>query len=235
MASTTRDDQDAAGAYERETTPSDAYRTALTALLTTQSVPVWNVGQRDMYGEHVMDGPSLDQWVRTANVWAELERNVWQFTNLATAARIDMTDGHVDGPWSDLSGRIADLQSSWLGLVFSMCYLDSIGHAMIRLCAQSNYGPLFRASRPGPNAKWGMVTTGLLSLGEVVALEQLPRAEVRDAQSQSQALSADMLRIVVAQEASHRWVSEGIAAPIDAEAVLAAAEARVASRLEAWS
>jgi len=235
MTSTTREHQDAAGAYERATTPSKEYRTALTALLTTQSVPVWNVGQRDMYGEHVMDGPSLDHWVRTANVWAELERNVWEFTNLAAAAGIAVTDDRADGPWSDLSGRIAELERSWLGLVFSLCYLDSIGHAMIRQCAQSNYGPLLRASRPGPNAKWGMVTTGLLSLGEVVALDQLPRAEVYAARAKWQALSADVMQVVVAQEASHRWVSEGIAAPIDAEQVLAVADARVATRLAAWS
>ena len=222
-------------AYERETTPSEAYRAALTALLTTQSVPVWNLGQRDSYGEHVMDGPSLDQWVRTANVWAELERNVWEFTNLAAAAGISVTDDHVDGPWNDLLGRIAERQSSWLGLVFSLCYLDSIGHAMIRLCARSNYGPLRRASRPGPNAKWGMVATGLLCLDEVVALEQLPRATVRAARAQWHALSGDVLQIVVAQEARHQWVSEGIAGPIDAEQVLAVADARVAGRLEAWS
>ena len=67
MASTMRD-QGAVGVYERDTTPSEKYRAALTALLTTQSVPVWNVGQRDAFGEHVMDGPSLDHWVRTANV-----------------------------------------------------------------------------------------------------------------------------------------------------------------------
>jgi hypothetical protein len=235
MASTTREHQDAVGAYERDSTPSEAYRAELTALLTTQSLPVWNVGQRDSFGEHVMDGPSLDQWVRTANVWAELERNVWEFGNIAAAAGLSVAHDHLDGPWTDLYERIVDLQSSWLGLVFSLCYLDSIGHAMIRLCAQSNYGPLLRASRPGPNAKWGMVTTGLLSLGEVVALDQLPRAEVHAARAKWQALSAEVLRIVVAQEARHRWVSEGIAAPIDAEQVLAAADARVSTRLAAWS
>lgn len=234
MASTVRD-HDAVGAYERDTTPSEEYRVALTALLTTQSVPVWNVAQRDAFGEHVMSGPSLDHWVRTANVWAELERNVWEFGNVAAAAGIPVTDGQVDGPWSGLSGRVAQAQGSWLGLVFSLCYLDSIGHAMIRQCAQSNYGPLLRASRPGPNAKWGMVATGLLCLGEVVALDQLPRADVLDARGQWHALSADVLRIVIAQEASNRWVSEGIAAPIDAEQVLVAADERVAIRLGAWS
>ncbi|MEO5837625.1 MAG: hypothetical protein ABIQ73_03630 [Acidimicrobiales bacterium] len=235
MASKTREHQGATSAYERDSTPSEAYRAALTALLTTQSVPVWNVGQREMYGEHVMDGPSLDQWVRTANVWAELERNVWEFGNIAAAAGISVTDDHVDGPWTNLLGRITEAENSWLGLVFSLCYLDSIGHAMIRQCAQSNYGPLIRASRLGPNAKWGMVATGLLSLGDVVALDQLPRADVLDARAQWHALCAEVLQIVVAQETSNRWVSEGIAAPIDADQVLAAADARVATRLEAWS
>jgi hypothetical protein len=238
MASTMRD-QGAVGAYERDTTPSEEYRAALTALLTTQSVPVWNVAQRDAFGEHVMNGPSLDHWVRTANVWAELERNVWEFGNIAAAAGIPVTDGkidgQVDGPWSGLSGRVAEAQGSWLGLVFSLCYLDSIGHAMIRQCAESNYGPLLRASRPGPNAKWGMVATGLLCLGEIVSLDQLPRADVLDARAQWHALAGDVMRVVIAQEASNRWVSEGIAAPIDAPQVLAAADARVAVRLEAWS
>lgn len=235
MVSTVRDHEGAVGAYERDTTPSDAYRVALTALLGTQSVPVWNTGQRDSYAEHVMNGPSLDHWVRTANVWAELERNVWEFANIATAAGIPVTDGQVDGPWGDLSGRIAEAQNSWLGLVFSLCYLDSIGHAMIRQCAQSNYGPLLRISRPGPNSKWGMVATGLLCLGEIVALEQLPRADVLDARVRWHALSDDVLRVVVAQEASGGWVEHGIAGAIDAEQVLVAADARVADRLEAWS
>ena len=235
MASTVRDQPDAVGVYERDSTPSEEYRAALTALLTTQSVPVWNVGQRDSYCEHVMNGPSLDHWVRTANVWAELERNVWDFANMAAAAGIPVTDDRVDDPWTDLSGRISGSQSSWLGLVFSLCYLDSIGQRMIRQCAQSNYGPLLRTARPGPNSKWGMVATGLLCLGEIVALDQLPRSDVLDARVQWRSLSDDVLRVVIEQEASGRWVGEGIAAPIEAEQVLAAADARVATRLEAWS
>jgi hypothetical protein len=235
VGSTVRDQQGAIGAYERDTTPSGEYRAALTTLLTTQSVPVWNVGQRDSYCEHVMNGPSLDHWVRTANVWAELERNVWDFGNIAAAAGIPVTDGQVDGPWTGLSRRIAESQSSWLGLVFSLCYLDSIGHAMIRQCAESNYGPLLRASRLGPNGKWGMVATGLLCVSEIVEHDQLSRADVLDTRAQWIALSDEVLRVVSSQEASGRWVDHGIAAPIDAEQVLAAADARVASRLEAWS
>jgi hypothetical protein len=168
-------------------------------------------------------------------VWAEIERNVWDFGNIAAAAGLSVTDGQIDGPWTELSDRIAELQDSWLGLVFSLCYLDSIGHAMIRQCAQSTYGPLLRSSRLGPNGKWGMVATGLLSLAEVVALDQAPRADVLDARAQWHALSADVLSIVIAQEASNRWVSEGIAGPLEAEQVLATADARVAIRLEAWS
>jgi hypothetical protein len=235
MASTVRDHPDAVGVYERGTTPSEEYRAALAALLTTQSVPVWSVGQRDSFCEHVMNGPSLEHWVRTANVWAELERNVWEFGNLAAAAGIPVTDGQVDGPWTDLSGRIAESQSSWLGLVFSLCYLDSIGHALIRQCATSNYGPLLRASRRIPNSKWGMVVTGLLSVSEVVENDQLPRADVLDARAQWQALSADVMRVVVSQEASGRWADNGIAAPIDAEQVMVSADERVAIRLEAWT
>ena len=233
MASTMRD-HDAVGAYERDTTPSEEYRGALTALLMMQSVPVWNVGQRDSFCEHVMDGPSLEHWVRTANVWAELERNVWEFANLASARGIPVTD-RVDGPWTDLSGRIAELQSSWLGLVFSLCYLDSIGHALIRQCSKSSYGPLHRASRRLPSSKWGMVVTGLLSLSEIVERDQLPRDDVLDARAQWRTLAHDVLRVVDSQEASGRWADNAIAAPIDADQVLAAAEARVASRLEAWS
>ena len=235
VESTVRDQQGSVGAYERDTTPSEEYRDALTALLATQSVPVWNVGQRDMYGEHVMNGPSLDHWVRTANVWAELERNVWEFANLAAAAGVPVTDDEVGGPWTGLSRRVAESQNSWLGLVFSLCYLDSIGHAMIRQCAESNYGPLLRAARVGPNGKWGMVATGLLCLGDLVAHDELPRADVLDARAHWRALSDDVLRVVTSQETSNRWVSEGIAAPIDATQVLAAADARVAIRLEAWS
>jgi hypothetical protein len=234
MASAVRDHPDAVVAYERDTIPSEEYRAALTALLMTQSVPVWNVGQRDSFCEHVMDGPSLEHWVRTANVWAELERNVWEFANLASATGIAVTD-RVDGPWTDLSGRIAESQSSWLGLVFSLCYLDSIGHALIRQCAKSSYGPLLRSSRRIPNSKWGMVVTGLLCLGEIVERDQLSRDDVLDARAKWHTLSHDVLRVVVAQEARGRWADNGIAAPIDAEQVLAAADARVTSRLEAWA
>jgi hypothetical protein len=80
-----------------------------------------------------------------------------------------------------------------------------------------------------------MVATGLLCIGEVVALDQLPRSHVLDTRAQWHALADDVLRVVIAQEAANRWVSEGIAAPIDAKQVLAAADARVAIRLEAWS
>ena len=235
MASAVRDHPDAVGAYERDTTPSEEYRAALAALLATQSVPVWNAGQRDSFGEHVMNGPSLDHWVRTANAWAELERTVWDFGNIASAAGLVVTDGRVVGPWTDLSGRIAESQSSWLGLVFSMCYLDSIGHAMIQQCATSSYGPLLRASRRISNSKWGMVVTGLLSVSEIVEQNQLPRADVLDTRAQWHALADDVLGVVVAQETTGHWTDEGISATIDAEQVLTAAEARVASRLEAWS
>jgi hypothetical protein len=220
-----------AGEFERDTIPHDAYRDALTSILVSQALPGWNVDQRDAYAEHTMDGPSLDHWVRTTNVWAELERRVWEFDHLAESA--GLADSHADVArlWSGVAARVEAVEQDWLGLVFSMCYLDGVGHALVHACRASTYGPLLRTARLATNGKWGVVASGLVGLGEVVRLEQASPAELADQRATWKSLAAVMLDIAVTAQSAlgDRY---GIAAPVDAGDVLTTIDARVENALE---
>jgi hypothetical protein len=221
----------AAGALERETIPDDGYRSALMAVLVSQALPLWNVDQRDAYAEHTMDGPSLDHWVRTTNVWAELERRVWEFDHLAESAGLHDSHAEVATCWRATADRVEAAEQDWLGLVFSMCYLDGVGHALVQACHASTYGPLLRTARLATNGKWGVVASGLVGLGEVVRLDQAPPAELAERRATWRELAAQMLTVAVAAQ-SAIGDRHGITDLVDAEATLAAVDARVAAILE---
>src|SRR5438094_67773 len=72
--------------FERDSVPSAAHRAALLSLLGAHAVPVWGWGERGAYAELVMDGPSLDHIVASAQLdrarlddrterWLELARD----------------------------------------------------------------------------------------------------------------------------------------------------------------
>jgi hypothetical protein len=217
--------------YERETIPDERYRDALVTVLLTQSAPAWNVDQRAAYGEHTMDGPSLDHWVRTTNVWAELERRVWEYDHLATSAGIDEPVTAAHAVWAELAPRIEDAEQDWLGLVFSMCYLDGVGHLMMDGCRHSTYGPLMRTARLAANGKWGVVASGLVGLDEIVRLGQVPKDELDARRSTWRAITSDILDVVRSRDATVD-VTLGIATCIDVTAALETVDERVRARLE---
>jgi hypothetical protein len=221
----------AAGTFERETIPDDGYRHALTAILVSQALPAWNIDQRDAYAEHTMDGPSLDHWVRTTNVWAELERRVWEFDHLAESAGLQDSHAVVASSWRTIATLVEAAEQDWLGLVFSMCYLDGVGHALVRACNASTYGPLLRTARLATNGKWGVVASGLVGLGEVVRLDQASTAELAERRATWRALAAEILDVAVAAQSvlDDRF---GIAEPVDRDEVLATIDARVGAILE---
>ena len=168
--------REAAPSFEACAIPDAGYREQLISLLSVQAAPMWSVGRQAAYEEHVMDGPSLDHWVRTADAWAQVERGCWELDRLL--GRLGA------GTWPDLApaatgaSSVAEALEGWIDLLFAQLAVDRLGAAMAQACADSSYSPLRRTARLVALTKRGLWASGEVGLREVVARGQLPVAEL---------------------------------------------------------
>jgi 1,2-phenylacetyl-CoA epoxidase catalytic subunit len=218
--------------YERDSMPSVEYRSALVTLLGLHALPVWGWGQRDAYARFTMEGPSLDHWVRTTNLWAEEERDLWEWEQMVVSVTDDAFDDVVSAAVGDLATRAIDAIEQWVDTVFLAICVDGFGEELMRTVAVSTYGPLERHARRMVMYKRGQCADGCDSLAELVADAQLDRAVLLERAD----LWLDVVREFAAAarrlEADTGWVQLGLAEALDVEGAVARVGARLRARLE---
>src|SRR5438552_620428 len=212
---------------ERDSVPSAPHRAALLSLLGAHAVPVWGWGERGAYAELVMDGPSLDHWVRTAGLWAEAERRSWEWEQMVAALTDESADTIVRRAVGELADRAAGAIEEWIDLVFLPVCLDGLGEELLRTVASSTYGPLERHARRLVRSKRGQCAEGCSSLDEIVASAQLDRARLDDRTERWLELARDFAERTAALEHQTAWIDLGIAQALDPDAAMARVEARL--------
>lgn len=217
----------ARASYERDSVPSPEYRAALVSLLGLHALPVWGWGQRDAYERFAMEGPSLEHWVRTTNLWAEEERDLWEWEQMVAALTDDGFDAVVASAVGDLAAHTIDALEQWVDLVFLAVCVDGLGEELMRTVTASTYGPLERHARRMVMYKRGQCADGCDSLAELVARAQIDRASLVDRATRWLDVARDFAATGRELGTDSGWVELGIAETLDVEGALA----RVGSRL----
>ena len=225
-------DVDAAATVERSTIADAGYRDALVALLGAHAIPVWGFGQREAYGDHVMTGPSLDHWVRTGNLWAEQERDLWEWEQIVGAVTDRAPADVVRDAVGELPGRVTAALVEWIDLALLAVCLDGLGEELVRTLTGSSYGPLRRHASVMVAYKRGQCADGCTGLSDVVRLRQLDLDHVRARAEVWSGLTRDAAAAVAAAEATAGWVERSLAAPLDVEAAVDRTLTRLTARLE---
>lgn len=223
----------ARASYERDSMPSAEYRAALVTMLGMQALPVWGWGQRDAYARFTMEGPSLDHWVRTTNLWAEEERDLWEWEQMVASLTDDAFDDVVAAAVGDLATRTIRAIEQWVDTVFLAICVDGLGEELMRTVAASTYGPLERHARRMVMYKRGQCADGCDSLAELVVGLQLDRALLLDRADLWLDVARDYAVAARGLEVDAGWVQLGLADALDAEGALARVEMRLRTHLEA--
>src|SRR3954454_23771489 len=203
--------------YERGSVPGDGYRRALCALLGLHALPVWGWGQRDVYERFAMEGPSLDHWVRTTNLWAEAERDLWEWEQMVAALTRDAFDHVVADAVGDLATRTIGSIEQWIDMVLLVVCVDGLGEELVRTVAASSYGPLERHARRMVLYKRGQCADGCDSLVELVTRAQCDRTLLVDRSERWLAIARDFAAAERALEQEAGWVELGIAHALDGD------------------
>lgn len=222
----------AAPDFERSSVPDSATRASLLGLLGAHAIPVWGWGQRAAYERMVMAGPGLDQWVRTAGLWAEMERMLWEWEQLVAGITPDEPDPLVTAVAGDLSVRTVDAGEQWIDLMLRAASLDALGEHLVRTTVSSSYAPLQRHARTMVAYKRGQAADGCDALRDVIRLQQLDADVVRGRVDVWRGLTRDHASRVAALHAEHDWDGHGLATELDVDAAIAAVDARLDRYLE---
>jgi hypothetical protein len=218
--------------YERDSLPSDEYCSAVLAVLGFHALPVWGWGQRDAYASFAMEGPSLDHWVRTTNLWAEEERDLWEWEQMVASLTDDSFDEVVSAAVGDLAARTIGTIEQWVDLVLLAVCIDGIGEELMRTVAASNYGPVERHARRMVMYKRGQCADGCDSLSELVTSAQCDRAVLTDRAALWLDLARDFATSGCALEHEVGWVQLGLAEALDVDGALTRVGARLHRHLE---
>ena len=226
--------------YERDSLPSDEYRGAVLGVLGLHALPVWGWGQRDAYARLAMEGPSLDHWVRTTNLWAEEERDLWEWeqmvASLADAGSVperkDSFDDVVGAAVGDLGARTIGTIEQWVDIVLLAVCVDGLGEELMRTVVASNYGPLERHARRMVMYKRGQCADGCDSLSELVSSAQCDRAVLTDRAALWLDVARDFAASGRALEHEVGWVQLGLAEALDVDGALTRVGARLHRHLE---
>jgi hypothetical protein len=219
--------------YEHVSIPNDDYRSALLALLAAQAVPVWGVGQQQPYEAFVMDGASLEHWVRMSGTWAEVERNVWQLHTLLDRLGVNSVEDLTGAGPLPSCRLIEAAMETWVDLLFTEVIVDNLGTAMVRACDHSSYAPLARIVRLLRFSKVGAFTSGVIGVREAVSRRQVPAAILRERAAHWLAVGAALAREIDYAQRTAGWVALDIAVAVDISSAVSEAEANVAKLLEA--
>jgi len=219
-------------AYERDSVPDDEYRAAVLALLGFHAVPVWGWGQRAAYEKFAMEGPSLDHWVRTTGLWAEAERDLWEWEQMVAAITVESFDDVVEHAVGRLARDTVTALEQWLDMVFLPICIDGLGEELVRTMAASTYGPLVRHARRMVMYKRGQCADGCSSLDEIVANTQFDTALLRDRAEFWLGVAGEYARQATVLEAASGWVERAIADPLDVDGALERVGARLHAHLE---
>jgi len=218
--------------YERDSLPSDEYRGALLALLGLHALPVWGWGQRDAYGRFAMEGPSLDHWVRTTNLWAEEERDLWEWEQMVSSLTDESFDGVVASAVGDLAARTIGAIEQWVDVVLLAVCVDGFGEELMRTVAASSYAPLERHARRMVMYKRGQCADGCDSLSELVTSAQCDRVVLVDRAALWLDVARDFAATGRALEQEVGWVQLGLADALDVDGALARVGTRLHHHLE---
>jgi hypothetical protein len=213
--------------------PGDEYRSALLALLAAQAVPVWGVGQQQSYEAFVMDGASLEHWVRMSGMWAEVERNVWQLDRLLARLGVDSVDDLTSSVPPKSRQLVEEATESWVDLLFTELVVDNLGTAMVRACAHSSYAPLMRIARLLVFSKVGAFTSGVVGIREVVSRRQVPTSVLRDRATRWLDIGSTLAEQIEQLQQTAGWVGLDIATHLDTGSALSDTEANINQLLEA--
>lgn len=217
--------------FEWADVPDDSTLDALLWLLGAHAVPVWSWGQRQAYEELVMAGPGLDQWVRTAGLWAESERMAWEWEQLVRHLT-DREPEEVAAALGPLAGETAAASATWLDLMIRAASLDALGEHLVRTVRSSRYLPLQRHAHTMVAYKRGQAADGCDSLHEVVQKRQCDPGLVAERVGAWRALARRHGELVVSAQREHRWPALGLADPFDLDGALAQVDARLDRYLE---
>lgn len=218
--------------YERGSLPSDEYRGALLAVLGLHALPVWGWGQRDAYARFAMEGPSLNHWVRTTNLWAEEERDLWEWEQMVSPLTDAGFDDVVTAAVGDLAARTVGAIEQWTDMVLLAVCVDGFGEELMRTVSASSYGPLERHARRMVMYKRGQCADGCDSLRELVVDAQCDRAVLVDRAALWLDVARDFAAVGRALEQEIGWVQLGVAETLDVEGSLARVGARMQAHLE---
>lgn len=218
-----------AEAFERTDVPNELIP-ALRSILGAHAMPVWGWGQRPQYERLVMEGPSLDQWVRTAGLWAEMERMCWEWEQLVAGLALGDRDSLVSGVTGDLAERTVAAQQDWVDLMFRAVALGTVGEFAVRALSESSYAPLKRYARTMVAYKRGQTADGGDAIRETVSLRQLDGAGIEERATVWQALAVEHAELINSEETAYSWVNGALAMPFD----LLAARNEVEARLDKY-
>ena len=212
--------------FERDSIPSDTYRLELTTMLAVHALPVWGWGQRTVYEDLLMSGPNLTQYVRTANLWAEQERALWQWEQLMQGlnARHDTIVAEVCG---GLPGELVGAVHDWLDLMLLAALIDGIGEHMARTLERSSYGPLRRLAPQVLRNKRGQSSEGWTALREFSGEGPSQAREVRSRGVQWLDRAGALLHAAGQLETKSAWMPHSIASPLGVTGVIDRAVTRL--------
>jgi hypothetical protein len=221
--------------FERVTVPDDVTRTALIGLLGAHAIPVWGWGQRGAYERLVMAGPDLDQWVRTAGLWAEMERMVWEWEQLVAGISDVAADQLVHDVVGELAPRTVAAAEHWVDLMLRAACVDALGEHAVRTVAESAYAPLRRHARTMVAFKRGQAADGLDSLRDVVRSSQLDFDAVRERLTVWRTLAREHAAVLSSEHDRLGWDRLGLASALDVDAALAAVDEHLDRYLKGMS
>jgi len=218
--------------YERDSIPSDEYRSALVSLLAVHAVPVWAWGQRDAYASMVMDGPSLDQWVLTSNLWAEAERDLWEWEQLIDAIADEPSDAVVGRVIGSLAQSTPAALESWFDLIGACVTLSGLGEQLVRTFTESSYGPLARHARLMVMYKRGQTADGISAFRQGVQREEFSDADVEATLAKWSDIARTHAEAVAALQGPSRWTELGLATEFDPEAAVREVDSLIRQHLK---
>lgn len=218
--------------FERDSLPGDDYRHALVALLGAHALPVWGYGQRAVYEQYAMEGPSLDHWVRTTGLWAEEERDLWEWETMVAAVTDESFDAVVTGAVGELAAETIGAIDGWLDMVLLAACVDGLGEELVRTLTASTYGPLERHARRLVRDKRGQCAEGCSALHEIVRERQFAHATLDAATDKWLGIARRHATRIAELEPVRGWVGFGIADALDVDGALGRVESRVRRHLE---
>lgn len=199
---------------ENDSLDDPTYRAALADVLGAHALPVWGWGQRAAFETFVMSGPSLNAHVLTSGMWAEQERNLWQWEQIVTHGLGVAGDDLVANAIGD-SARMADGIDTWLDLMVFAIAVKTVGTVLAGTLVESSYGPLRRMAGTIRMSAHAQALDAISALRD----RSFDRHDLERAGARWQAETGALVRHIDALQP--QWNDLALATPFDTSTVIA--------------